>query len=134
MPHSRIAASCCAGWITLRPLVTWSRCHLVTRPQVYEHRTDTKLYRLTSPQSPIARTRLYDALAMDDYPQGTNMVVAVAAYTGYDMEDAMILNKAAVERGLAHGMVFKTTTIDLEEQRCAPRLGDYETCFGQERH
>lgn len=27
---------------------------------------------------------------------------------GYDMEDAMILNKASVERGLAHASVYKT--------------------------
>ena len=26
---------------------------------------------------------------------------------GYDMEDAMILNKAAVERGFAHASVYK---------------------------
>ena len=27
---------------------------------------------------------------------------------GYDMEDAMILNKASVERGLAHASVYKS--------------------------
>lgn len=59
--------------------------------------------------------------------QGTNMVVAVAAYTGYDMEDAMILNAAGVERGLAHGMVYKTSTLDLEESRCA--FGIACSCF-----
>ena len=32
---------------------------------------------------------------------------------GYDMEDAMILNKAAVDRGLAHGSVIKTEAVDL---------------------
>lgn len=37
---------------------------------------------------------------MDEYPQGTNAIVAVIAYTGYDMEDAMILNKASVERSV----------------------------------
>ena len=30
---------------------------------------------------------------MDSYPMGTNAIVAVISYTGYDMEDAMIINK-----------------------------------------
>ena len=36
---------------------------------------------------------------------------------GYDMEDAMILNKSAVERGLAHATLYKTETLDLHEER-----------------
>ena len=33
---------------------------------------------------------------MDDYPMGTNAIVAVISYTGYDMEDAMIINKVGL--------------------------------------
>ena len=33
------------------------------------------------------------------------------AYTGYDMEDAMIVNKGSMERGLAHATLYKTDTI-----------------------
>ena len=52
----------------------------------------------------------------DEFPPGPNMIVAVLAYTGYDMEDAMILNKAAVDRGLAHGSVIKTEAFDLRDE------------------
>ncbi len=45
-------------------------------------RTDTKLYRLHTPQSPLARTSRYDTYHMDEFPAGTNAVVAVLAYTG----------------------------------------------------
>ncbi len=54
---------------------------------------------------------------MDEFPAGTNAVVAVLAYTGYDMEDACILNKAAVDRGFAHGRLIKTESVDLRAER-----------------
>ena len=81
----------------------------------YDQRPDTKLYRLQTPQTPIARTRRYDAYCMDEYPSGTNAVVAVLAYTGYDMEDAMIINKSAMERGFAHGTLYKTEVVDMKD-------------------
>lgn len=33
---------------------------------------------------------MYDYYNMDNYPIGTNAIVAVISYTGYDMEDAMV--------------------------------------------
>jgi DNA-directed RNA polymerase I subunit RPA2 len=54
---------------------------------------------------------------MDSFPNGTNAVVAVISYTGYDMEDAMILNKSAYERGFAYGTVYKSQIIDLKDVR-----------------
>lgn len=36
---------------------------------------------------------------------------------GYDMEDAMILNKSSVERGFAHAYLYKTEQVDLREER-----------------
>jgi DNA-directed RNA polymerase I subunit RPA2 len=41
--------------------------------------------------------------------------VAVISYTGYDMEDAMIINKSAYERGFAHGAVYKSFIKELNE-------------------
>jgi DNA-directed RNA polymerase beta subunit len=38
---------------------------------------------------------------------GTNAIVAVISYTGYDMEDAMIVNKMSLERGFCAGMIYK---------------------------
>jgi DNA-directed RNA polymerase I subunit RPA2 len=66
-------------------------------------------------QTPISRTRYLDEYQLDDYPHGINAVVAVISYTGYDMEDAMIINKGAYERGLFHGVVYTTTVVDVVE-------------------
>lgn len=85
------------------------------------HRSDNKLYHLQTGQSPVVRSGIYDEYGMDQFPNGTNAVVAVISYTGYDMDDAMILNKSALERGFGHGSVYKVEKIDLSLKR---RRGD----------
>uniref|UniRef100_A0A2N9GSZ2 DNA-directed RNA polymerase n=1 Tax=Fagus sylvatica TaxID=28930 RepID=A0A2N9GSZ2_FAGSY len=85
--------------------------------QAIHFRADQKLYHLQTPQTPIVRTSSYTRYGVDEYPTGTNAIVAVLAYTGYDMEDAMILNKSSVERGMCRGQIYQTETIDLADQR-----------------
>lgn len=79
------------------------------------YRTDNKTYRLQTGQTPIVRPPLYNEYGLDNYPNGMNAVVAVISYTGYDMDDAMILSKSAHERGFGHGTIYKTKIIRLEE-------------------
>ncbi|KAK0563612.1 hypothetical protein OC861_004726 [Tilletia horrida] len=79
------------------------------------HRTDNKLYRIQNPQTPLVRPKLHSKYGFDHFPNGTNAIVAVISYTGYDMEDAMILNKSAHERGFAYGTVYKSETVDLKD-------------------
>lgn len=85
------------------------------------HRSDNKLYRLQTGQTPIVKANLYDEYGMDNFPNGTNAVVAVISYTGYDMDDAMIINKSADERGFGYGTIYKVEKVDLSESR---RRGD----------
>ncbi|KAK9124857.1 hypothetical protein Scep_013703 [Stephania cephalantha] len=85
--------------------------------QALRFRADQKLYHLQTPQTPIVRTAAYSKYHIDEFPTGTNAIVAVLAYTGFDMEDAMILNKSSVERGMFHGTIYQVETIDLEDQK-----------------
>lgn len=80
------------------------------------HRTDNKAYRLQTGQTPIVRAPLHNAYGFDNFPNGTNVVVAVISYTGYDMDDAMIINKSAHERGFGHGSIYKTKKITLKDE------------------
>ncbi|KAI4216823.1 MAG: hypothetical protein LQ351_000772 [Letrouitia transgressa] len=80
------------------------------------YRTDNKIFRLQTGQDPIVRPPLYDEYGLNNFPNGMNAVVAVISYTGYDMDDAMILNKSAHERGFANGTIYKTKVIRLEEE------------------
>eukprot|EP01039_Chlorochromonas_danica_P010940 gene10940-12162_t len=79
-------------------------------------RTDNKLYRILNAQAPLVQTQFQSHYVMDEYPQGCNAVVAVISYTGYDMEDAMIISKSSWERGFGYGYVYKTKVIDLDEE------------------
>ena len=79
------------------------------------YRTDNKTYLLQTGQTPVVRPPLHNEYGFDNFPNGTNAVVAVISYTGYDMDDAMILNKSAHERGFGHGTIYKTKICDLEE-------------------
>ncbi|KAH9179744.1 hypothetical protein EDB89DRAFT_2111030 [Lactarius sanguifluus] len=92
------------------------------------HRTDNKLYRLQSGQSPLVRPKLHHTYGMDSFPNGTNAVVAVISYTGYDMEDAMILNKSSHERGFGYGTVYKSQIVDLRETREASKSAAQHPC------
>jgi DNA-directed RNA polymerase I subunit RPA2 len=80
------------------------------------YRADNKLYKIQTPQAPLVQTAVHGEYKMDEYPNGTNAVVAVLSYTGFDMEDAMILNKSSYERGFGHASVYKTIRVDLAEE------------------
>ncbi len=86
---------------------------MATPTHTWHLNAETKMYRLQTPTSPLFRPYHYDAIGMDDYAMGTNAIVAVISYTGYDMEDAMIINRASIERGFAYGTVYKSHFIDL---------------------
>jgi DNA-directed RNA polymerase I subunit RPA2 len=78
-----------------------------------DFRTDTKIYLLQSPQTPIVQTQEYDSYHMNEYPNGTNAVVAVLAYTGHDMEDAVVFNKKSVNFGFACASLYINEFINL---------------------
>lgn len=53
-----------------------------------------------SQQRPIVSTEMARVLGMDRFPIGTNVIVAICPVDGYNQEDAVVLNRASVERGL----------------------------------
>lgn len=94
------------------------------------HRTDNKMYRLQTGQTPIVRTPLHNTYGFDNFPNGMNAVVAVISYTGYDMDDAMIINKSAHERGFGHGTIYKTKKVSLKDDSRTRSSGGITKMFG----
>ncbi len=74
----------------------------------YLLRPDTKAYSLIYPQHPIIDTVIYKSNILNEHPQGQNVIIAIMPYKGYNMEDAIILNKSSVERGLFRSLFFRT--------------------------
>lgn len=76
----------------------------------FNHRFDTMSHVLNYPQKRIVNTKMANFCHAEDLPSGINCVVAVACYTGFNMEDSIILNKGAVDRGLFRSVGYKTLT------------------------
>ena len=71
------------------------------------NRVDTLLYLMLYPMKPLVTTRVLDLVNFDKLPAGQNAIIAVMSYSGYDIEDAVVLNKASVDRGYGRCMVMK---------------------------
>ena len=78
----------------------------------FDNRFDKMGVILNYGQVPLIKSRYLQHIQNEEHPYGENTIVAIMSYSGYNVEDAVLINKAAVERGL-----FRTTYYSTVETR-----------------
>jgi DNA-directed RNA polymerase III subunit RPC2 len=78
-------------------------------------RVDTVLYLMVYPQKPLVKTVTIELSNYEKLPAGHNASVAIMSYSGYDIEDAVILNKASLDRGFGRVMVVRRQQVEMKK-------------------
>jgi DNA-directed RNA polymerase II subunit RPB2 len=78
----------------------------------YQVRIDKMGVILNYGQIPLIKSRYLKYINNEEIPYGVNAIVAIMSYTGYNVEDAILINEGAVQRG-----IFRTTYFSMYEAR-----------------
>jgi len=78
----------------------------------YQMRIDKMGVILNYGQTPLVKSRYMEYINNEEQPYGVNAIVAVMCYTGYNVEDAILINEGAIHRG-----IFRTTYYSSYEER-----------------
>jgi DNA-directed RNA polymerase II subunit RPB2 len=78
----------------------------------YQMRIDKMGVILNYGQTPLIKSRYLEYVNNEEQPYGVNAIVAIMCYTGYNVEDAILINEGAIQRG-----IFRTTYYSSYEAR-----------------
>ena len=74
----------------------------------FQLRMDTTTNIMWYGQKPMVSTKLANEYGVHDLPTGTNAIVAIMPFHGFNQEDSIIVNQSALDRGFARADTYKT--------------------------
>tara|TARA_B110000046_G_C13019607_1_gene410406 strand:+ start:48 stop:3587 length:3540 start_codon:yes stop_codon:yes gene_type:complete len=74
----------------------------------YQTRMDTVAHVMVAPQRPLTTTRMDAIVGASEAPAGVNAMVVIMSYTGQNQEDSIIVNQAALDRGMFRSVKLQT--------------------------
>lgn len=66
-------------------------------------------------QRPLVHTTVGSCMGIDNNPNGVNIVVCIMSINGYNQEDAIIVKRSSVERGLFSSVVRHSTSVVVDQ-------------------
>tara|TARA_B100000795_G_scaffold253626_1_gene223929 strand:- start:10 stop:3633 length:3624 start_codon:yes stop_codon:yes gene_type:complete len=74
----------------------------------FRSRMDTLGHILSYPNRPLVAPYHAQFIKMNELPNGSNAIVAIMTYSGYNQEDSVILNKSSIQRGLFRSTFYRS--------------------------
>ena len=74
----------------------------------FDSRFDKMSVVLNYGQLPLVKSRYFKYINNEEHAYGINVVVAIACYGGYNVEDSILFNKGALDRGLFRNTYYNT--------------------------
>jgi DNA-directed RNA polymerase II subunit RPB2 len=90
----------------------------------FHNRMDKAAVVLNSGQIPIVKSRYLEHINHEENPYGENAIVAIMCYTGYNVEDAILINEGALKRGLFRTTYYTTYESHEESSKNADTIVD----------
>ena len=91
----------------------------------YRMRMDTLAHVLFSSEMPLVKTRMADYTVLNIFPTGTNAVVAIQIYGGFNQEDSIIGNRSSFDRGLFRSIFYRTVKDEAKNNPATGKLDKF---------